>query len=151
MDGPQGWGSRDGSGDGRDLITIWILMAPLWGISTPRAPNYFCNKERKNKSIVIWSQSRRSGHGLAQYSTCAKLHIFPMVSACALAPWALGPQNALKTKISFCCFPICVLSFWGALGAMAPWCHSGAIARVTYSAPPANFSPSKCTRKSSNF
>ena len=40
----------------------------------------------------------------------------------------LGPQNALKTKIYLWAFPPNLfLFFWGALGAMVPWCHSGAM------------------------
>ena len=58
-------------------------MAPSWGLSTPRAPKELLQTKHLN---VIWSRNRRPGHGLTPHVACAKLHTFPMDSACALAP-----------------------------------------------------------------
>ena len=51
-----------------------------------------------------------------------------------ILPNPLGPLNALKTKIYFGAFrrKMIFLFFWGALGAMVPWCQWGHIQVVKH-------------------
>ena len=58
------------------------VMAPPWGLSTPRAPKkLFLNFQK-----VSWPQNRRFSCGFAPYLACAKLYTFPMFPACAQPP-----------------------------------------------------------------
>ena len=61
---------------------VWPCMAPPWGLLTPRTPKWLL----QNKPKCNWSRNKCARHGFATYFACAKLHTFPMVSACALAP-----------------------------------------------------------------
>ena len=105
------------------LVLYFCSMAPLWGLSTPRAP-----KQLFQKIIAVsWSRNRICSYGFTQYFTCAKLYPFLLMFPQRAGP--IGPQNTLKTKTYFgAFFPICCsFNFWEALGAVVPWCHNGAI------------------------
>ena len=105
-------------------------MAPPWGLSTPRAPKECFSKQQTNK----WN-----GHGIgfflsygfAAYFAWAKLYTFPMFPAYSQAPQASKTTSKIRLNFSHVSQKRKCLFFWWALGAMVPWCHSGAIEMLT--------------------
>ena len=75
---------------------------------------------------ICWSQDRRFSYRFAPYFACAKLQPFPMVSACALAPWPLKTPS--KPRFVFGYFSTNVIfillgSPWGYGSVVPQWGH----------------------------
>ena len=63
-------------------LSIYYIMVPPWGSQRREPPKNFF----KNVKKINWLPNKSFSYGFAPYIACAKLYIFPMISACAPAP-----------------------------------------------------------------
>ena len=106
-----------------DNIKDWNRWPNRGGSKRREPPRKNCCRNKKDGNVK-WSRNKGSRHGFAPYFVCAKLHTLPMVSTCALAHYALKMPSL---RFTFCYLSKTGLLFWEALGAMVPWCQSGAM------------------------